>query len=224
MSNIGFTWKSELVFRKNLEGDSLLWNVSNIYDFFVLFRPAIFRNCCLVGVHSIARSHLRETIVNYTEYYHQRKAFHVRIPETVQFTSALTNITQNKLEKKRRKKKKGIKDSKSGAWQTFYWCCSSTLLLFFFVLYGPGTILIAAFHFSSFIIFFPSFKTQTLNLSFLVQHALFLQGYNPALHLNSEFSKWLSRRYVRSLKTSLRVILPMNCWDPGTCCAKATWS
>lgn len=164
MPNTGITWKYELVFRKSFEGDSLLWNVGNIYNFFVLFRPAIFRKCCLLGVHSRVRSHLRGTIVNYT----QRKASHVRSPETVQFTSALRNITQNKLEKKRRKKKKGIKDSKSRTWQIFYWCCSSTLLLFFLVLSGPGTISIAAFYFSSFIIFSPSFKTQTLNLSFLV--------------------------------------------------------
>lgn len=54
-------------------------------------------------------------------------------------------------------------------------------MLFIFsapVLSAPGTILIAAFYFSSPA---PHFKTQTLNLSFLVQHAPFSQGYNPVL-------------------------------------------
>lgn len=69
MSIIWFTWKSELVLRKNLESDFLLWEVGNNTTSF--FRPAVFRNCCLLGDHSIAGPHLRETTVNYTLYSHR---------------------------------------------------------------------------------------------------------------------------------------------------------
>lgn len=79
------------------------------YQFFVLSWPPIFRNYCLLSMHSAVSSHLRGG-------------------------------------GKKKKKGRNKKDNKPRTYvfkQTFYWCCSS--FLFFLVLFGPGTILIAAF-------------------------------------------------------------------------------